>query len=175
LRQRRHCKHFFDHKYIIKLFLLKTASLHLQILLTPHPNKPIYSSITIQTRLSYHHFKLIYPANSFKFIYPITASNASATTTSNASIPPTPSNSSIPPPLQTHLYYHHFKLIYPAHSFKFIYPITTSNPSILPPLQTHLSLLLLQTHLSPHTSNPSVRPPVQTHLSRPPLKVIRLS
>ncbi len=27
MRQRRHCKRFFDHKYIIKLFLLKTASL----------------------------------------------------------------------------------------------------------------------------------------------------
>ncbi len=29
MRQRRHCKRFFDHKYIIKLFLLKTASLQL--------------------------------------------------------------------------------------------------------------------------------------------------
>ncbi len=28
MKQRRHCKRFFDHKYIIKLFLLKTASLH---------------------------------------------------------------------------------------------------------------------------------------------------
>jgi hypothetical protein len=28
MRQRRHCKRFFDHKYIINLFLLKTASLH---------------------------------------------------------------------------------------------------------------------------------------------------
>jgi hypothetical protein len=27
MRQRRHCKRFFDHKYIINLFLLKTASL----------------------------------------------------------------------------------------------------------------------------------------------------
>ncbi len=27
MRQRRHCKPFFDHKYIINLFLLKTASL----------------------------------------------------------------------------------------------------------------------------------------------------
>jgi hypothetical protein len=31
MRQRRHCKRFFDHKYIIKLFLLKTASLQFTI------------------------------------------------------------------------------------------------------------------------------------------------
>jgi hypothetical protein len=31
MRQRRHCKRFFDHKYIIKLFLLKTASLQNKI------------------------------------------------------------------------------------------------------------------------------------------------
>jgi hypothetical protein len=30
MRQRRHCKRFFDHKYIINLFLLKTASLQRQ-------------------------------------------------------------------------------------------------------------------------------------------------
>jgi hypothetical protein len=31
MRQRRHCKRFFDHKYIINLFLLKTASLQILV------------------------------------------------------------------------------------------------------------------------------------------------